>query len=474
MIQNYDTNGLVFLLNFEKSSTNDEQMYKRAVLNILNAQKFSCIPLVDGPRIRSNTNNLTDRATYEEGGKVTHIARKGIYEGEEEIEIIPISEIKHVQGNCDLIEGLLLLFEEREDGICDFIITVGGTSEYPIAMFTLNELKNSSTKEHLFRRVAYYGADLGKAKGANFVDFAKAVYENLEEIITSKDKQDIKKKREGLSRGFKEIPQEIDNYNVRKTSLIQSTNFSNLCIKDVMQMVMCGIEKNDDDKVVRLARDILSKANDFSNLAVYEDGKLNLNQIYTKSRNDSIEAKSFGPSDSIRDLILSFDEDITNSKIFVIVEPDSNIVTGEGEWRYPGCITKQELFSPKAMLFYAASCVMIENVIRERLKPMLPMLKGKSYMTLEYKYREPKNLDWEEATLGHLVHYIKQEGLFNRIFPNANNRFTPDDLGQLNKTRIELVHFALVKCFGENPNLDHVHIRNIQSMIKIGESLNIY
>ena len=194
MIQNYDTNGLVFLLNFEKSSTNDEQMYKRAVLNILNAQKFSCIPLVDGPRIRSNTNNLTDRATYEEGGKITHIARKGIYEGEEEIEIIPISEIKHVQGNCDLIEGLLLLFEEREDGICDFIITVGGTSEYPIAMFTLNELKNSSTKEHLFRRVAYYGADLGKAKGANFVDFAKAVYENLEEVITSKDKQDIKKK----------------------------------------------------------------------------------------------------------------------------------------------------------------------------------------------------------------------------------------------------------------------------------------
>ena len=175
MIQNYDTNGLVFLLNFEKSSTNDEQVYKRAVLNILNAQKFSCIPLVDGPRIRSNTNNLTDRATYEEGGKVTHIARKGIYEGEEEIEIIPISKIKHVQGDCDLIEGLLLLFEEREDGICDFIITVGGTSEYPIAMFTLNELKNSSTKEHLFRRVAYYGADIGKAKGANFVDFAKSI-----------------------------------------------------------------------------------------------------------------------------------------------------------------------------------------------------------------------------------------------------------------------------------------------------------
>ena len=214
MIQNYDTNGLVFLLNFEKSSTNDEQMYKRAVLNILNAQKFSCIPLVDGPRIRSNTNNLTDRATYEEGGKVTHIARKGIYEGEEEIEIIPISKIKHAQGDCDLIEGLLLLFEEREDGICDFIITVGGTSEYPIAMFTLNELKNSSTKEHLFRRVAYYGADLGK-KGAEFVDFAKNVYENLEEIITSKDKQDINKK-EKVFRRFKEISQEIDNYNVRK------------------------------------------------------------------------------------------------------------------------------------------------------------------------------------------------------------------------------------------------------------------
>ena len=474
MIQNYDTNGLVFLLNFEKSSTNDEQMYKRAVLNILNAQKFSCIPLVDGPRIRSNTNNLTDRATYEEGGKVTHIARKGIYEGEEEIEIIPISKIKHVQGDCDLIEGLLLLFEEREDGICDFIITVGGTSEYPIAMFTLNELKNSSTKEHLFRRVAYYGADLGKAKGANFVDFAKAVYENLDEIITSKDKQDIKKKREGLSRGFKEIPQEIDNYNVRKTSLIQSTNFSNLCINDIMQMVMCGIEKNDDSKVIKIAREILRVANDFSNLAVYEDGKLNPNQIYNMSRNESIEAKKAEHTDSLRELILTFDENQTARNLFVIVEPDSNIITGEEEWRYPGCITKQELFSSKAMLFYAASCVMIENVIRERLKPMLPMLNGKSYMTLEYKYGGPKNQDWEEATLGQLVHYIEQEGLFNRIFPNTNNKFKLDHLRQLNKTRIELVHFALVKCFGENPKLNQVTIGNIQSMIKIGESLKIY
>ena len=460
MIQNYDTNGLVFLLNFEKSTTNDEHIYKRAVLNILNAQKFSCIPLVDGPRIRSNTNNLTDRATYEEGGKVTHIARKGIYEGEEDIEIIPISKIKHIQEDCDLIEGLLLLFEEREDGICDFIITVGGTSEYPIAMFTLNELKNSSTKEHLFRRAAYHGAKLGEKKGTELIGFAKALYDDVEQI-----------KRESFIRSLKEIPKDIDNHNLRKSGLIQSANFGNLCIRDVMQMVMCGIEKNDDDKVIRVAREILSEANDFSNLAVYEDGKLNLSQIYNKSRNDSTQAKSFGPSDSIRDLILSFDEGITNNKIFVIVEPDSNIMTGEGEWRYPGCITKQELFSPKAMLFYAASCVMIENVIIERLKHLL---RGSMKITLQFKQDRIKVVELEEATLGQLVHYIHQKKLFNRIFPNVKNEFSIDDLRILNKTRVELVHLALVKCFGENPNLDHVHIRNIQSMIKIGESLKIY
>ena len=96
-------------------------------------------------------------------------------------------------------------------------------------------------------------------------------------------------------------------------------------------------------------------------------------------------------------------------------------------------------------------------------------------MTLEYKNDGQKDVELEEATLGQLVHYIDQERLFNRIFPNANNRISmPGDLRRLNKTRVELVHFALVKCFGENPNLDHVHIRNIQSMIKIGESLKIY
>ena len=474
MIQNYDTNGLVFLLNFEESSTNDEQAYKRAVLNILNAQKFSCIPLVDGPRIRSNTNNLTDRATYEEGGKVTHIARKGIYEGEEEIEIIPISEIKHVQGDCDLIEGLLLLFEERDDGICDFIITVGGTSEYPIALFTLNELKNSNTKEHLFRRAAYHGAKLGtNVEGTDFVNFAKMLYDNLEEIITSKNKKEIKRSREVLVRRFKEIPEEIDNYNFRKTSLIQSTNFANLCINDVMQMVMCGIEKNDDSKVIAIAREILSDANDFSNLAVYEDGILNPNQIYNKSRNESTEAKKAKHTDSLRELILSFDDNLKVKNLFAIVEPDPEIITGEEEWRYPGCITKQELFSSEAMLFYAASCVMIEKTIVKKLAPDLPIIGGKHNMILVYKEGEKKR-ELEEATLGELVHYINQEKLFTRTFPNAENKFTPNDLFQLKRTRNELVHFALAKCFGENPNLDHVTFKNIQSMIKIGESLNIY
>ena len=97
MIENYDTNGLVFALNFASSKAQDYETYRKAVLNILKSQNFTCMPLVDNPRVRKNTNNLRDRAIYADGGKVTHVARMKIYQEEDEIIIIPIGKIAHIQ-----------------------------------------------------------------------------------------------------------------------------------------------------------------------------------------------------------------------------------------------------------------------------------------------------------------------------------------------------------------------------------------
>ena len=74
MIQNYDTNGLVFAYNYEKMKkvakkynlSKDEVVYNKALENILDTQGFNCMPLIDNPRVRLNTNNMKDRAIYQE------------------------------------------------------------------------------------------------------------------------------------------------------------------------------------------------------------------------------------------------------------------------------------------------------------------------------------------------------------------------------------------------------------------------
>ena len=164
MIQNYDTNGLVFALNYDRSKASDEEIYGKSVLNILRAQNFRCIPLVDNPRIRENTNNLRDRAVYRDGGKVTHIARRRIYNDENEIVIIPAEKIAHIQEDADLFEALILLFSPRKDeDICDFIVSVGGTKEHPIALFTLRETTRVNSKCHIYT----YGKTRYSYRGQN-------------------------------------------------------------------------------------------------------------------------------------------------------------------------------------------------------------------------------------------------------------------------------------------------------------------
>ena len=67
MIQNYDTNGLIFVLDPEHEeiqSTIDSEEYKKAVLNVMNSQGdgFFCIPIISAPRVRANRNDAISRS----------------------------------------------------------------------------------------------------------------------------------------------------------------------------------------------------------------------------------------------------------------------------------------------------------------------------------------------------------------------------------------------------------------------------
>ena len=106
-------------------------------------------------KIHINKNNLFDRAIYKKDakGRVTHIARKGVFDSENDIVIMPISEIVHLKNEDSLIEAVEKLFTKSTDGGYNLVITVGGQPDMPDALFSPFELKRGRTKREIERRL---------------------------------------------------------------------------------------------------------------------------------------------------------------------------------------------------------------------------------------------------------------------------------------------------------------------------------
>ena len=289
--------------------------------------------LVDNPRIRENTNNLRDRAVYRDGGKVTHIARRRIYNDENEIVIIPAEKIAHIQEDADLFEALILLFSPRKDeDICDFIVSVGGTKEHPIALFTLREALQESTRNVIFTRMAKQGIVTGDK---TLTEYSYLVYNELDKLSQTDDRKQVNSILEKIRLEMAKVDHDIDERNTRISEQFDSGTFADLQVKDIMQMVACGIDIKDDKKVIDLAKRILCNANDFTRLAVYSNGKLDSNRILTVSKQDTSPSVSAETTLTVRELIKKIDPKLKSKDVYAIIEPDKNIITSEGEMVYP-------------------------------------------------------------------------------------------------------------------------------------------
>ena len=466
MIQNYDTNGLVFALNYDRSKASDEEIYGKSVLNILRAQNFRCIPLVDNPRIRKNTNNLRDRAVYRDGGKVTHIARRRIYNDENEIVIIPAEKIAHIQEDADLFEALILLFSPRKDeDICDFIVSVGGTKEHPIALFTLREALQESTRNVIFTRMAKQGIVTGDK---TLTEYSYLVYNELDKLSQTDDRKQVNSILEKIRLEMAKVDHDIDERNTRISEQFDSGTFADLQVKDIMQMVACGIDIKDDKKVIDLAKRILCNANDFTRLAVYSNGKLDSNRILTVSKQDTSPSVSAETTLTVRELIKKIDPKLKSKDVYAIIEPDKNIITSEGEMVYPGFLTMQELRSPRALLSYAATCAMIEYQMIKVIKAH-----GINSFTVQDRTKDVK-----EATLGEIITFVTSpNSIGNRmydIFHMFSGKVDPNDLRSLIPVRNEIVHNSLITCFGREYAPATINLNNLKLIYNIGECLKLY
>ena len=116
-IKEFDTNGLIFAYDRERLRGNfTQEEYEKGLLDIMRCQSFSCFPLVNNPRIRTNTNDLSTRAAYKGGGgELTWLVRLPMDWEENKLQFFERQKVSHVDENTNLLEAAKLLLSPNQD-----------------------------------------------------------------------------------------------------------------------------------------------------------------------------------------------------------------------------------------------------------------------------------------------------------------------------------------------------------------------
>lgn len=374
MIQNYDTNGLIFALSPEAQFSNgnsvghdfNSETYIDAISNILNSQDFFCIPIVSGQIPRSNKNNLMDRPKYDNSNnhKVTHIARKKVLSHENEIVFIPVEEIVHLKNTDSMMHCLFKLLSHHgriEDGVSNFVVMIGGEEGLPEAIFTPVEIFNPSCKREIERRMAKAGIEISVID--NF-------FERCEEILAQNGDDEViwdchlpLKMWE-----FGDDENKIMS-NLRLSSEIKKDHWKGgVRALDIMTPVACGItvSRSSLSKGEKLAAEILGEANDFDDLIVYDSN----NKLVPKVIRIR-DSKALSPLETPivkTDTLTSAITRLMKKKDMLIVEPNPKLIMGEGKMKWPGIITIEDVCSYEVIGFIGANMITMEGLFRKFLK----------------------------------------------------------------------------------------------------------
>ena len=462
MIQNYDTNGLVFAFSPKKMKVDQyDVVYNKALENILDTQGFNCMPLIDNPRVRLNTNNMKDRAIYQDGGgSLTHIVRKPKYDDEVGLQFIPIKDLNHIESKADLIDAITALFAYEEGKKCNFVITVGGSPSHPEAIFTIRELLLDKTLRDLFFRMAHAGFS---SSNKDMAYRAYDLYENLENITKESNWENVQKILIGIKNYLAMIPKSGELRENRMSDLDVKTNFAKLKVRDIMTMAACGLEVSDsEDKLAKaaltMAFNMLSKANDFTCLVIYENGNLKANSMMIEGTKNNFKIKFPANESKSTDLVKDIISNMESTRdFFATIKPNKEIITGEGPMDWPGFLTLENLTSINALLSYAATCAMIESKLKKRAQSCNITVK-------------------EKDTLGSII--VKITKRKNKSYVNENamkifkGKATAKELHNLIVVRNNIIHRSLLRCYDNNLGKG-VSLKDVKLIYKIADILDI-
>ena len=464
-IEEFDTNGLIFAFDRKACAGNwTDEEYEKALMNIMTCQDFSCFPLVNGPRIRENTNDLTTRAVYtEDGGSVTSIVRRPLKWEGTELKFFQRDDVEHVEEGTNLLQAASLLLSPNEADEYPLFITVGGTEHHPTALFSLDNLLDHRTKAELYRQLSL--ADLPAKK-----DTLNQIYNQLSHNQFNESKEKFSELCKILTRMFSAAAQQdsrhrIDRVFARPSSNIELPTFGRFLARDIMQHACVGIRwKTNSDLLEQpnentCAKRLLMGANDFDNLAIYSAKGALLPKILTKSSR-VLEIPLANTTDTLVDVI---NNGIQGGNEFVaVIRADKNILTGEGAMPWPAIITKQELFSMHSLI----NCLVVTSAIEHYLINDV----------LNLKHKEAKN-----HTLGSIHHICNTaEGRATPSYEKIKQFIPNNRLNEFKKCitlakdlRNKLAHGFLRPTQTQQKLSDGITLMSFLSVYKIREILGM-
>lgn len=370
-VKDFDTNGLIHAMNFVNSGTEDKELFDAAILNIIQAQGFSCIPLVDKPRVRKNLMNLVDRAVYKGNcGDVTHVSRLPIYEGEEGIITIPVDQLPIITEGEGLIPAMIKFFSSSYDSKCQLILLVGDDCKQPSAMVTMNEMKSDQVRQSLFLTLAMEGQE---KKDVSFIKNGYLLNELLSHENLYPSEEELKNIENTLSLlSSVKVSDTITTGRMGTSFTLKS--LKNLKIQDIMSPVAVGVIDTNltNPKEYELAVELLSVANNFSNLITYSDTSRTIgsvvisvkteNEIFKQDRDRLV---TFDINSSIFEMVKKFE----NNKRPLVLKPDPTISFPEGgSMKWPAIITEDVITNNLFLHHLGTIIVQTELEIKNRLK----------------------------------------------------------------------------------------------------------
>ena len=400
-VSDFDSNGLIFALS-ESSSPEGGEVYRSAVRNIMDAQGFDIMPLVEHKRVRTNGYDMTARATYaKDGGNITHLAQRS----GNTVELFPIDGILKVKEEDSIFDALDRLFSKMmEHPSAPFVSLIVDSNNNPTAVFTLRELRSRRLNDAILSTyLGYSGIIEGRVEQKS-----KAIHKLLELFLAFEREYEMYwcqteinlRNTQKIQSFCAEISKQLGPFLTANISLPRRsqspprTDDAGVRLIDVMRHGAAGViwGKN-NQKIARLACHLLCEANGFDYLVQYDSENVpgSLNRMALMDKNGE-RHRIAGGYQEFDDILFDSLERLFLFDTPLFIAPSDEIQTGEGALIWPSILSFEEVKNSHGALWLMKQIVECE----ERMRTLLP--------NREYRVSKDSNVTKERdfLTLGQI------------------------------------------------------------------------